>query len=137
MPNGWIWDERFFAYLEDVDLDYRFRIAGYGAGYTPVAVALHQPHGSGGRATLGIRFRAHMNRYRVLAKHETLATLAPDLGPILVQEGYQFVRTTLTNPLLHLSALPFAAQWLTGQYGRGRKWTREMVEEGSRWGRRS
>ncbi|HYE77745.1 MAG TPA: glycosyltransferase family 2 protein, partial [bacterium] len=75
MPNGWIWDERFFAYLEDVDLDYRFRTAGWSAGYVPSAVAIHQPHGSGGRATFGVRFRGHMNRYRLLAKHEAPRSL--------------------------------------------------------------
>lgn len=135
MDNGWIWDERFFAYLEDVDLDYRFRSAGWSAGYTPEAVALHQPHGSGGRATFGIRFRAHMNRYRLLAKHESLGTLAPDLGPLAIQEGYQFLRATFSNPLLHLSALPYLAQWLTGSYRSKSRYDRAMIEPNPRWKR--
>ncbi|MBW3609017.1 MAG: glycosyltransferase family 2 protein [Actinobacteria bacterium] len=41
-------DERFFAYLEDVDWGFRARLAGYGARYEPRAVGLHH-----GGATLG------------------------------------------------------------------------------------
>ncbi|MEO7995588.1 MAG: hypothetical protein ABI743_14410, partial [bacterium] len=131
--RGWIWDPRFFAYLEDVDLDYRFAKAGWESWFDGSAVALHQPHGSGGRASFGIRFRAHMNRYRLMAKHETLASLAPDMGPILLQEAYQFVRTTFTNPLLHLSAIPFLFEWVMGAYAGGPRWRRERVESRSRW----
>jgi hypothetical protein len=38
-------DERLFAYLEDVDLALRLRLAGWGCGYEPV-VARHARHGS-------------------------------------------------------------------------------------------
>ena len=38
-------DERLFAYLEDVDVALRLRLAGWGCGYEP-AVARHARHGS-------------------------------------------------------------------------------------------
>jgi GT2 family glycosyltransferase len=38
-------DERYFAYLEDVDLALRLRLAGWGCRYEP-AVALHAGEGS-------------------------------------------------------------------------------------------
>lgn len=135
-PLGELWDSRFFAYLEDVDLDYRLQLGGYRCYYEPEAVALHQPHGSGGRATFAIRFRAHMNRYRILAQHESLASLAPDFGPLAVQEAYQLVRTTFTNPLLHLSAIPLLGQSLTGAWRnrhQGRSLDRRFIETTPRW----
>lgn len=46
---GWF-DERHFAYLEDVDLGYRARIAGYENWYAPEAEVLHK-----GSATSGSR----------------------------------------------------------------------------------
>jgi len=41
-------DERYFAYLEDVDLGLRLRLAGWRCAYEPV-VARHARHGSSGR----------------------------------------------------------------------------------------
>lgn len=40
-------DERYFAYLEDVDLGLRGRLCGYRFLYEPDAVVLHKGHGSG------------------------------------------------------------------------------------------
>ncbi|MCG3152391.1 MAG: hypothetical protein GEEBNDBF_01688 [bacterium] len=133
--NGDWWDARLFAYLEDVDLDYRLRRAGFTCRYVPDAVALHQPHGSGGRARASIRWRAHMNRYRLLAQHESLSSLAPDIGPLLLQEAYQCLRTTCTSPWLHLSALPFFLEWVTGQWRplRGTPPDRRWIDTRPRW----
>jgi GT2 family glycosyltransferase len=39
-------DERFFSYLEDVDLGLRLRLAGWRAAYAPAAVARHAGGGS-------------------------------------------------------------------------------------------
>ena len=36
-----LFDEEFFAYLEDVDWGYRAQLAGYTARYEPAAVAYH------------------------------------------------------------------------------------------------
>jgi GT2 family glycosyltransferase len=42
-------DERFFAYLEDVDLGVRLRLAGWTCRYEPAAVARHAGAGSSGQ----------------------------------------------------------------------------------------
>jgi GT2 family glycosyltransferase len=44
-------DERFFAYLEDVDLGLRLRLGGWRCAYEPV-VARHARHGSEGAAPI-------------------------------------------------------------------------------------
>ncbi len=36
-----LFDERFFAYIEDVDISFRARLAGWGVVYTPKAVVYH------------------------------------------------------------------------------------------------
>ena len=41
-------DERFFAYIEDVDLDWRMRWLGWKAWYVPTAVAYHRHSASFG-----------------------------------------------------------------------------------------
>lgn len=43
-----LFDERHFAYLEDVDIGYRARIAGYKSLYAPDAIVLHAGSGSSG-----------------------------------------------------------------------------------------
>jgi GT2 family glycosyltransferase len=64
-------DERFFAYLEDVDLAWRARAAGWRSVHVPTAFALHHhsassKHGSAFKLELVGR-----NRIRLLAKNAT------------------------------------------------------------------
>src|SRR5262249_58653681 len=44
-------DSTFFAYLEDVDLDWRARLRGWKAWYAPAAVAIHERGHTGKRQT--------------------------------------------------------------------------------------
>ena len=98
--DGEIFDEDFFAYLEDIDIDFRLRRAGYKAWYTPRAVARHALAGSGGRRSFAIRFRAHTNRYKVIIKNDSFLFLVRDFFPLLRQEILQFIRTLFSSPLL-------------------------------------
>jgi len=98
--DGEIFDEDFFAYLEDIDIDFRLRRAGYKAWYTPSAVAHHALAGSGGRRSFAIRFRAHTNRYKIILKHDSFPLLMRDFIPLVRQEILQFFRTLFTSPLL-------------------------------------
>lgn len=62
-------DERFFAYLEDVDLAWRARAAGWRAVHVPTAFALHHHSAS---STHGSAFKHRLvgrNRIRLLAKN--------------------------------------------------------------------
>jgi len=132
--GGQVFDEAFFAYFEDVDLDWRVQLAGWRAYYEPRAVAQHRGHGSGGRASWLIRLRAEKNRYLMLAKCDTLGCQLADLGPLALYEGWHLL-ITLLRPwlwpayLLLLAGLPRAWCW-RGQLG----WRRRVQpREVARW----
>ena len=108
--KGEIFDNDFFSYLEDVDLDYRLILKGYESRYVPSAIAYHAGAGSGGRKSFRIRFKAHTNRYLVWIKNEKASEFLKDLAPILVQEIFQLFRTLVTSPLLLLSWFVFPSK---------------------------
>ena len=60
-------DERYFAYLEDVDLALRLRLAGWGCRYEPV-VALHAGGGSSGQLSRGLDYLVSRNTLVLVAK---------------------------------------------------------------------
>lgn len=65
--NG-LFDERFFAYLEDIDLCLRGRICGYRFVYEPAAILHHQGHGSALPSARYVRLTT-ANRLRLFAKN--------------------------------------------------------------------
>ena len=89
-------DEDFFAYREDVDLDWRARRAGWRAIYTPKAVAYHYRKGHH-RPPRHIRELSYRNRYFLMIKNDTLRELGRDFKYISVQELYEWTRM-LDNP---------------------------------------
>ncbi len=60
-------DERYFAYLEDVDLALRLRLAGWGCRYEP-AVAMHAGEGSSGELPGGHLYLVERNTLLLVAK---------------------------------------------------------------------
>jgi GT2 family glycosyltransferase len=62
-------DERFFAYWEDVDLALRFRLAGWECGWAPGARALHRHGATLGAASPAQRKLEAYGRAYVLAKY--------------------------------------------------------------------
>lgn len=68
-------DERFFAYLEDVDLAWRARAAGWSCVYEPSAVAYHRGSASSGEGSREKYFLVGRNRVRLLARNATNAQL--------------------------------------------------------------
>jgi len=62
-------DERFFAYIEDVDLDWRMRWLGWKAWYEP-AVAWHRRGGTGARRTPFILRHILKNRLLLIANND-------------------------------------------------------------------
>jgi len=137
-------DPDFFAYFEDIDLDYRLHRAGWTMRFVSGATGTHALAGSGGRRELGVRLRAYGNRRRIMWKHESIGSLAPDLGPILIQDIYGWVRALFTDfpawligPWIFYISLPKVLsrrKKLDEKWGTNRKWIREWLRpEGERW----
>ena len=74
-------DSTFFAYLEDVDLDWRARLRGWKAYYVPAAVAEHERGHKGDRRRQSVRELRHSlkNRYLMMLRNDRAADLLP--GP--------------------------------------------------------
>jgi GT2 family glycosyltransferase len=68
-------DESFFAYLEDADLAWRARMAGWRAVYTPRAVVLHHHSAVLGHRSDEKYFLVGRNRIRMLAKNAARSQL--------------------------------------------------------------
>jgi GT2 family glycosyltransferase len=79
-------DERFFAYLEDVDLAWRARAAGWIAVYEPEAVADHRGSASSGAASQSKYFLVGRNRVRLLARNATTGQLVRALPGVLLYD---------------------------------------------------
>lgn len=96
-----IFDESFFSYLEDVDLDYRANLLGYSFLFVPEAKAIHFSRAS--RRSFQVQWRAHKNYLLLLFKYETLTSLLLDLPEIGLFLGYRFIRTLFNDPRLLLA----------------------------------
>lgn len=64
-----LFDERFFAYLEDVDLAWRARRAGWRCRYVPAAAVAHQHSATGGEGSARKRYLLGRNKVWLLAKN--------------------------------------------------------------------
>lgn len=80
-------EERFFAYLEDVDLAWRARAAGWIAVYEPRAIAYHRGSASSGEGSRAKYFLVGRNRMRLLARNATARQLALSLPAIALYDA--------------------------------------------------
>ena len=81
-----LFDERYWMYMEDMDLSYRFREAGWTTWYEPSVTALHVKHGTGGPVrgiALTVAFYRGMARF--VATHP--ATVPNPAARIIVLAG--------------------------------------------------
>ena len=62
-------DERFFAYIEDVELGLRLRLAGWGCAWEPRAVARHAGGGSSDQLDRPVAAWAFRNTLLLVARH--------------------------------------------------------------------
>lgn len=69
-------DEKFFAYLEDVDLAWRARRSGWSCRYTPDAVVTHRRASTGRRIPRRIRYLGRRNHVWLMVKNADALTLA-------------------------------------------------------------
>ncbi|MFZ7089072.1 glycosyltransferase family 2 protein [Curtobacterium sp. RRHDQ10] len=61
-------DDSLFMYYEDVDLAWRFRLAGYDVGHAPHAVVVHRHGGSSGSDSPLVRYQSLRNRFAVVVR---------------------------------------------------------------------
>jgi GT2 family glycosyltransferase len=62
-------DERYFAYLEDLDLAFRLRLAGHRCLYVPDSIALHHGSAIAGRTSDFTIYHSHRNLVWTYAKN--------------------------------------------------------------------
>jgi len=91
-------DERFFAYLEDIDWGFRARLAGWGARYDPRALGLHH-----GGATLGeispfSMYHLRRNQVWLVVKNYPLASLVRHAPAVALFNAVQ-IAGALRSPL--------------------------------------
>ncbi len=84
--QGQYFDESYFMWYEDIDLDWRARLRGWDCLYTPRAVAYHvgDVHGHG-RSKLGARVSMR-NRWKTILTNECPGCLARNFFPLLQEE---------------------------------------------------
>ncbi len=106
-PEGVYFDERFFAFFEDLDLAWRARRAGWKAVYRHRAVGLHARGGSidapVGRAGLRhrgpeIRFHIAKNRYLSILRNESVAGYLTNFPFILARDVATLALLSATSP---------------------------------------
>jgi GT2 family glycosyltransferase/glycosyltransferase involved in cell wall biosynthesis len=109
---GEYFDEDFFAYFEDVDVDWRAQLRGWKCLYVPAAVGYHMRGGTGliKRPEIAACYLA--NRWLMLVKNDVLAHFLPDLLPFasrVARDVYAYLRE---NPkALFFGAIRFATHF--------------------------
>lgn len=82
--EGGYFDRRHFMYLEDLDLGWRARLAGWSARYVPDSVVFHRYHGSSDRhGKVWLRTMATTNRVRTLLKNGSPGLIARQVPGLL------------------------------------------------------
>jgi GT2 family glycosyltransferase len=115
--DGQYLDEAYFAYIEDVDLDWRLRWGGWRAWYEPAAEATHHRSASGGRATAAIARHIVKNRLLTVAKNydpQSLLINLPGLIAFTLAKTADFGRQHPSAVLGLMDAarlLPRAMRW--------------------------
>lgn len=84
--DGEYYDESFFAFWEDIDLDWRARLRGWKTWYNPRAVAYHQRGGPSVRRSKVVEFYNYRNRYLVILKNDQFVSLLRAFPQILFTE---------------------------------------------------
>jgi GT2 family glycosyltransferase len=85
-------DERFFAYYEDVDLSFRARLLGHECWYAPRAVAAHRRGGTAGEDLRFTLFYPARNRWFFLLKCAPGGLLVRHTLGLLAGEAFWWAR---------------------------------------------
>jgi GT2 family glycosyltransferase len=87
-----LFDERFFAYYEDVDLGFRARLKGYECWYAPKAVAYHHRGATAGANTEFTLFHPIRNRWFLILKNAPRRLLFRNAFLLMLGEGFLLLR---------------------------------------------
>ncbi len=82
--EGEVFDEIYFSYIEDVDLDWRLRWMGWRTWYEPDAVAIHHRSASGARTSARIMRHILKNRILTVVKNYDGRTLVKNLRGVAI-----------------------------------------------------
>ncbi len=88
-------DERFFAHMEEIDLNWRMHTAGYTVRYIPEALVYHETGGTLGQGALKKMTLNHRNSLLMLLKNYEFSTLCWVLPLRLALEGVTFLAAFL------------------------------------------
>ncbi len=87
MPDDTIWDNDFFAYVDEVDVGFRLRLHGYSAAYSSEGVAYHMEGATSGGATSPFSiYHGHRNNVWLIVKDFPTALLWRHIGGILATQ---------------------------------------------------
>jgi len=76
LGGGEYFDEMFFLYMEDIDLDWRAHLAGWTCWFEKSAVAWHESEAAGGGVNPWIYGQLVSNRWLMVLKNDTLMNFA-------------------------------------------------------------
>lgn len=120
LQGGDVLSELFFAYLEDVDLDWRLRWRGWIAVHVPAAVATHHRSGTGAR-------RQAFVRRHIVKNHPALVTRQFPAGWLLRNAGALAVMGVM-HTAMYGSASPRALLGLADFLRLGPRLLRQRAE---------
>jgi len=95
---GEVFDEDLFAFWEDVDLDWRMALRGWGVWYEPRATAWHERGGAGPRRSALVERLNFRNRFLVVLKNDTPAALAKALPGVALTSVLKAGELAVTVP---------------------------------------
>lgn len=101
-----LFDEKHFAYLEDIDIGYRAKIAGYENWYIPSAVVYHAGSGTSGSAYNEFKVR-HASRNSIYLIYKNMPVLQILLNAPFLLAGF-LIKTVF------FAKQGFLKQYLTG-----------------------
>ena len=97
-------DESFFLFLEDTDLNWRAQLRGWKCLYTPRAIAWHWRGGTAVRKTKLVELHNYKNRYMMIIKNDSALSVLKNIHHFLVTD-------TLKSAALLWRCPPALAGW--------------------------
>ncbi len=134
LQNGEVFDEDFFAYKEDADLSWRFRLLGKRIAFVPGAVAWHHRTARASRGGLIEQYAIRRNRASVIMKYSRRNQLwlewkNDDAGSRLLHFPWiaaEKIRRVCAATLFPSSAVPALFEAWAG-FGRMRRKRKELL----------